>query len=130
MPVDGPHPQPAPDAGQLREASREEDAGVALDPSRGYHFHTGRLLAQRLGNAPEWLNRWPEVAIESFARTGNPFTLDRLVEPRRRSGAGGGGAPAPARAVCRDRSAGECGHGPGRGEVFCPLEDTGLSLVR
>ncbi len=36
-------------AEDLREEVRKEYAGVALDPHKGYHFHTGRAAADRLG---------------------------------------------------------------------------------
>jgi SAM-dependent methyltransferase len=74
------------DVGRLREAIQEEYAEVALDPSKGYHFHTGRRLAALLGYRDEWLAGVPEASIESFAGTGNPFSLgdlepgDRVVD--------------------------------------------------
>ena len=33
----------------LRQAIREEYSAVAIDPKAGYHFHTGRPLAAKLG---------------------------------------------------------------------------------
>lgn len=63
------------DAVRLREAIREEYATVAADPGRGFHFHTGPRLARLLGYEDEWLAAVPEGSIESFAGTGNPFTL-------------------------------------------------------
>lgn len=65
--------------GELRAAIREEYEAVASDPKRGYHFHTGRPLAAILGYAEEWLDGVPESSIESFAGTGNPFSLGRLT---------------------------------------------------
>lgn len=59
----------------LRFAIREEYEVVAHDPQRGFHFHTGRPLARMLGYKDEWLQDIPEIAIESFAGTGNPFSL-------------------------------------------------------
>ncbi|MCI0698115.1 methyltransferase domain-containing protein [candidate division KSB1 bacterium] len=67
------------DLRQLRHAIQEEYATVALDPSRGFHFHTGRPLARMLGYADEWLQGIPEISIESFAGTGNPFSLGKLT---------------------------------------------------
>lgn len=64
----------------LREAIREEYTLVAVEPGRGYHFHTGRALAQRLGYTEEWLGGIPETCIESFAGTGNPF-LSGILNP-------------------------------------------------
>lgn len=59
----------------LRSAIREEYEAVANEPERGFHFHTGRPLARMLGYADEWLVGIPESSIESFAGTGNPFSL-------------------------------------------------------
>jgi SAM-dependent methyltransferase len=64
---------------QLRHAIQEEYATVALDPDRGFHFHTGRRLARLVGYADEWLEGIPEKSIESFAGTGNPFSLGKLT---------------------------------------------------
>jgi SAM-dependent methyltransferase len=63
---------------QLRAAIQEEYAVVALEPHRGFHFHTGRPLARMLEYADAWLEGIPESSIESFAGTGNPFSLGRL----------------------------------------------------
>ena len=40
--------QPALDLGSLREAIKEEYSEVAANPQKGFHFHTGRPLAQML----------------------------------------------------------------------------------
>ncbi len=66
------------DLGSLRIAIQDEYELVALEPERGFHFHTGRRLAKLLGYADEWLERIPESSIESFAGTGNPFSLGEL----------------------------------------------------
>ncbi len=73
-------PTAAPDLDlqQLRAAIQEEYATVALEPQRGFHFHTGRPLARLLGYDDEWLRGIPEASIESFAGTGNPFSLGKL----------------------------------------------------
>jgi arsenite methyltransferase len=62
----------------LREAIQEEYAEVAANPHKGFHFHTGRHLARMLEYADEWLKDIPESSIESFAGTGNPFSLGEL----------------------------------------------------
>jgi SAM-dependent methyltransferase len=62
----------------LRAAIQEEYRVVALEPQRGFHFHTARPLARMLGYPDEWLVDLPESAIESFAGTGNPFSLGAL----------------------------------------------------
>jgi SAM-dependent methyltransferase len=63
---------------KLRTAIQEEYACVALEPDRGYHFHTGRPLVLLLDYMEEWLAGIPETAIESFAGTGNPFRIGLL----------------------------------------------------
>lgn len=70
-----PPPSTVPDLDldALRSAIREEYQTVALEPERGFHFHTGRPLARLLGYEEAWLEGVPETSIESFAGTGNPF---------------------------------------------------------
>ena len=63
----------------LREAIQEEYAEVAANPEKGFHFHTGRPLARMLEYADEWLIGIPEDSIESFAGTGNPFSLGEIL---------------------------------------------------
>jgi len=62
----------------LRQAIQEEYAEVASHPEKGFHFHTGRPLARKLEYLEEWLEDIPESSIESFAGTGNPFSLGEL----------------------------------------------------
>ncbi len=62
----------------LRTAIREEYEVVALAPQQGFHFHTGRPLARMLGYQDSWLEGIPEASVESFAGTGNPFSLGDL----------------------------------------------------
>lgn len=66
------------DVEELRSAIRAEYAQVATDPSQGFHFHTGRPLAARLGYDERWFAAVPEDSIASFAGTGNPFALGVL----------------------------------------------------
>ena len=40
----------------LRGAIREEYALVAVEPGRGFHFHTGRPLARLVGYDDSWLD--------------------------------------------------------------------------
>jgi SAM-dependent methyltransferase len=63
---------------ELRAAISEEYTTVALKPEQGFHFHTGRPLTRLLGYSDEWLTGVPETAIESFAGTGNPFSLGQI----------------------------------------------------
>lgn len=65
---------------ELRIAIQCEYESVALEPERGFHFHTGWPLAKLLDYEDEWLSDMPETAIESFAGTGNPFSLGE-IEP-------------------------------------------------
>ncbi|OFW20008.1 MAG: hypothetical protein A3H97_22610 [Acidobacteria bacterium RIFCSPLOWO2_02_FULL_65_29] len=74
---------PQLDRDVLRSAIRDEYDVVARDPHRGFHFHTGRPLAALLGYADEWLEGVPEASIESFAGTGNPFSLSPLQPGKR-----------------------------------------------
>lgn len=48
---------------------------VAEHPDGEFHFEMGRALAERLGYAPEALDRVPAEAIESFAGVGHHFDL-------------------------------------------------------
>lgn len=66
------------DVAELRRAIQEEYATVAVEPERGFHFHTGRRLARILGYDDSWLAGIPEPTIASFAGTGNPFRLRPL----------------------------------------------------
>ena len=66
---------PGLDVESLRGAIKEEYSTVAMEPERGFHFHTGRRLARILGYEDAWLANVPEPSIASFAGTGNPFSL-------------------------------------------------------
>ncbi len=70
--------EPKLDLDTLRRAIQEEYTEVATHPEKGFHFHTGRPLARVLEYRDEWLEGIPESAIESFAGTGNPFSLGEL----------------------------------------------------
>jgi SAM-dependent methyltransferase len=64
---------------------------VAAEPHRGFHFHTGRPLARRLGYDPETVDALPDAAVESFAGVANPFA-SRLLEPGEKVVDAGSGA--------------------------------------
>jgi arsenite methyltransferase len=63
---------------ELRAAIQKEYEEVAKHPNQGFHFHTGRALTKIVGYEDEWLEGIPETAIESFAGTGNPFSMGVL----------------------------------------------------
>lgn len=69
--------------GELRAAVQAEYEQVARDPEQGFHFHTGRPLADRLGYSDAWLDGVPEPTIASFAGTGNPFSMGELASGAR-----------------------------------------------
>lgn len=62
----------------LRYEVRKKYCEVAHDPYKGFHFHTGLPLAQKLGYRQEWLDGLPQTAVESLAGTGNPFSPGEL----------------------------------------------------
>jgi SAM-dependent methyltransferase len=74
---------PDVDVESLRNEVRSEYAEVAANPQRGFHFHTGRPLAKMLGYDEALLQGLPEGAVESFAGTGNPFSLGALNQAER-----------------------------------------------
>lgn len=59
----------------LRGAIQEEYGTVAADPERDFHFHIGRRQAQIVEYDESLLEGVPQRALESFAGTGNPFSL-------------------------------------------------------
>jgi len=75
--------EPALDINVLRQAIQEEYDEVASHPHKGFHFHTGRPLARMLEYRDEWLEGIPESCIESFAGTGNPFSLGEILPGER-----------------------------------------------
>jgi SAM-dependent methyltransferase len=69
------HAVPKLSRDELRAEIKKEYTNVALDPTKGYHFHTGRRLAGILGYDEALYAGLPESNIASFAGTGNPFSL-------------------------------------------------------
>ncbi|GAA1801972.1 methyltransferase domain-containing protein [Agromyces neolithicus] len=63
------------DVEDLRRRVRQVYRDVAIHPEQGFHFETGRALAERLGYPPEELDAIPAGAIESFAGVGYPLNL-------------------------------------------------------
>ncbi len=70
---------PNVDVETLREAIRDEYAEVADNPEKGFHFHTGRPLAKKLGYSDDLIAAVPESSIPSLAGTGNPFSLGQIA---------------------------------------------------
>src|SRR6266545_7848593 len=108
-----PRPVAAPDLDlhELRQAIQAEYAEVAQHPTKGFHFHTGRPLARLLGYDDAWLEGIPEGAIESFAGTGNPFSLGAAEWRARGRYRQRGGDRQPDR--CEDGRAARAGRGRG-----------------
>jgi SAM-dependent methyltransferase len=78
------------DASALREEVKSKYREVAVEPDKDYHFHTGRPLAARLGYDAQVVDALPDVAVESFAGVGNPFSLRPLAVGERVVDAGSG----------------------------------------
>jgi len=51
------------DAVGLREEVKTKYRAVAINPHSGYHFHTGRPLAHRMGYDDAVVARMPDSAI-------------------------------------------------------------------
>ena len=64
----------------LRGEIQKEYTVVATTPETSFHFQTGRPLAELLGYSPDMIESVPTGNLESFAGTGNPFSLDK-IEP-------------------------------------------------
>jgi SAM-dependent methyltransferase len=73
----------AVDAKTLREEVRKKYREVAAKPNGTYHFHTGRLLAARLGYDAAVVDALPDAAVESFAGVANPLSLRSLLSGER-----------------------------------------------
>jgi arsenite methyltransferase len=65
-----------------RDALRTEISAkyteVALEPEKGFHFHTGRPLAKMLAYPDDIVAWLPGSTVASFAGTGNPFSMGAL----------------------------------------------------
>lgn len=62
----------------LRKQIKELYTGVAYEPEKGFHFNNGRPLAALLGYDLAEVDVLPASVVESFAGTGNPFSLGAL----------------------------------------------------
>ena len=68
----------AVDAEELRCLISDNYTEVAKTPEKGFHFHTGKPLAMMLGYPDEWVDALPAGTVDSFAGTGNPFSMGDL----------------------------------------------------
>ena len=78
------------DPEKLREEIRDKYREVAVAPNATFHFHTGRVAADRFGYDHDVVDGLPDEAVESFAGVGNPFELRRLALGERVVDAGSG----------------------------------------
>jgi len=79
------------DGATLREQVKSKYREVAVNPHASFHFHTGRVLAARLGYEESQTASLPDSAVESFAGVANPFSLRSLSEGERVVDLGSGG---------------------------------------
>ncbi len=63
---------------QLRAQISEKYTEVAEQPQNGFHFHTGRPLATMLAYDAADVDQLPTATVDSFAGTGNPFSMGKL----------------------------------------------------
>ncbi len=82
-PVDGPGPELGVDRDELRAEISVKYAAVAAAPDAGYHFHTGRVAAERCRYDMAAVDALAPVAVESFAGVANPFELRLLRDSER-----------------------------------------------
>ena len=68
------------DRDRLRAMIQQKYTEVAQHPEVGFHFHTGRPLAEMLGYDMADVDWLPSSTVDSFAGTGNPWSLGRLRE--------------------------------------------------
>src|SRR5438128_5876325 len=68
----------AVDIETLRCQINDKYSEVAETPEKGFHFHTGKPLALMLGYSQDILQSLPAGTVESFAGTGNPFSMGEL----------------------------------------------------
>jgi arsenite methyltransferase len=81
---------PPVDTERRREEVKVKYQEVATAPKATYHFHTGRVAAERLRYDMAFVDSLPERAVESFAGVGNPFQLRPLERGERVVDAGSG----------------------------------------
>src|ERR671933_354339 len=65
------------DVERLRAEVKRKYREVAMEPAKGFHFHTGRPLAAMLDYPLDAVDALPAV-VESFAGVNNPFSMGAL----------------------------------------------------
>ena len=66
------------DSDALRAQVTEKYTEIANEPEKGAHFHTGKSLAMMVGYPEAIIDSLPAGTVESFAGTGNPFSMGEL----------------------------------------------------
>ncbi len=66
------------DSDALRAHVTEKYTEIANEPEKGAHFHTGKSLAIMVGYPESTIDSLPAGTVESFAGTGNPFSMGEL----------------------------------------------------
>jgi SAM-dependent methyltransferase len=66
------------DVDRLRAEVKLKYRDVATDPTKGFHFHTGRPLAKMLDYPMALVDVLPDQVVESFAGVNNPFSMGEL----------------------------------------------------
>ncbi len=67
------------DTDELEQRVKEMYREVAEEPFNGFHFETGRQLAERLGYPSDQLDTIPAPSIDSFAGVGYYFDLAKIT---------------------------------------------------
>ena len=68
------------DRDQLRGQIQDKYTDVALAADKDFHFHTGRPLCRDVDYDTADVDWLPETTVESFAGTGNPFSMGPLAK--------------------------------------------------
>src|SRR5205823_4912728 len=63
---------------RLRAQIKLKYGDVATAPVKGFHFHTGRPLAEMLNYPMDEVDTLPHAVVESFAGVNNPFSMGPL----------------------------------------------------
>src|SRR5438034_1431360 len=62
----------------LRAQVTEKYTEIANEPEKAAHFHSGKSLAMMVGYPESIIDSLPAGTVESFAGTGNPFSMGEL----------------------------------------------------